>query len=830
MRDSLVERFQSELSDRYSFEREIGRGGMAVVFLARDHKHERQVAVKVLNPEFTTALGTERFLREVRITAQLQHPHILTLIDSGTTAGLCYFVMPYVEGESLRDKLVWTRQLPVVDAVRIAREIASALAYAHGRGIVHRDIKPENVLLGSGQAIVADFGVARAMDGAVSSNLTVGGIAIGTPAYMSPEQAAGRLDVDGRADVYGLGCVLYEMLAGRPPFTGPTAVDVIRQQLETRPAPLETLRPGLSPSLLRIVEKSLEKDPLRRYPGAEEMHDDLRLELAGEVLQHRTPNSPHTPVQPGEMPAPGSWFGGSSEVVLRRPRRWVAAGAAVAAALLAVLFWAPHRANSRAILASPFSASIAAMPLDHYGSDSEGAMLSEGLTEEIISRLSMIKGLKVISRTSVVALKQRKLTVPELARELKVRHVLEGSLQRSGSRIRVTLQLVDAKNDAHVWSNSYDRDLTDVLALREEIAEKVAEAIAGNVPGAGVVVAAGKDTSPSAKSELCTVYDSFYKGRYWMDRPSPQGLKAAAQAFQSAIDEDANYAPAYVGLSDVLRSEVQFGYREGVDPWADLGQSVALANKAIDLDAKLPQAYFARAAAGLFAWGSPEEVLEDVQRGLALQPNSGELVALHSLALARAGRDAESLRRLGTGLELNPFCPFFRSLVYSTTMLGVRQPEEALQMARKAKELEGDFPLPRLLEALALVTMGRNEECLKLDLSLFPEARAMCLHRLGRVSEAEAIVTPLEAGYRAGRFTSTLQPAYVATYHAVVGDVPGTVEWLTRSFALTPTGVDFRILKSALYDKVRSDPRFTEALEKLQRETRARLFGRVVKA
>jgi eukaryotic-like serine/threonine-protein kinase len=235
---TLLERVQTSLADRYRIEREIGVGGMATVYLAEDLKHHRRVAIKVLNPDLAASLGAERFLREIETTANLRHPHILPLYDSGEAGTLLFYVMPLVEGESLRDRLAREKQLPVVDALRIAHEVADALSYAHARGVIHRDIKPENILIEGGHAVVADFGIARAVRDAGASSLTGTGSSIGTPAYMSPEQAAGEQNVDGRSDQYALACVVFEMLAGQPPFTGPTAASVVHQHMIAEAPPI----------------------------------------------------------------------------------------------------------------------------------------------------------------------------------------------------------------------------------------------------------------------------------------------------------------------------------------------------------------------------------------------------------------------------------------------------------------------------------------------------------------------------------------------------------------------------------------------------------------
>ena len=292
---NLFARLQAALADRYAIERELGRGGMATVYLARDRKHDRPVAVKVLRPELAAALGPERFLREIKLAARLTHPHILPLHDSGEADGFLFYVMPYVEGESLRDRLTRERQLPVEDAVQIARDVADALSFAHSHAVIHRDIKPENILFEAGHAVVSDFGIARAINAAGSDRLTETGLAVGTPSYMSPEQAAGSRELDGRSDLYSLACVMYEMLAGEPPFTGPTVESVVRQHLTAGAPPVTTVRPGTPPGVALALERALAKTPADRHSTAAAFAEALAA-----------PGREATPAPAGAVPrAPG---------------------------------------------------------------------------------------------------------------------------------------------------------------------------------------------------------------------------------------------------------------------------------------------------------------------------------------------------------------------------------------------------------------------------------------------------------------------------------------------------------------------------------------------
>src|SRR5262245_32206855 len=363
-------RLREGLAGRYEIEREIGRGGMATVYRARDTHHDRPVALKVLHAELAESLGAERFQREIRVAAGLQHPHILSVHDSGTTDGYLWFAMPFVEGESLRDRLTRERQIAIADAVRITREVALALDYAHRKGVIHRDIKPENILLIDGQAIVADFGIARALGGA-SENLTSTGTIIGTPAYMSPEQASGDKTIDGRSDIYSLGCVLYEMLAGEPPPSAPSTQALIARVMTETPRPLHTVRSTVSRQLAGAVEQAMAKSPADRPATAA---DFARLLESTATL-------------PATTQAPAR----------HRLSRWQSIGIAVA--VLAAAGVAFGTAWTRRHPADPAERKIAVLPFENAGS-TDDEYFADGMTDEVRSRLSAIRGLRVIARAS----------------------------------------------------------------------------------------------------------------------------------------------------------------------------------------------------------------------------------------------------------------------------------------------------------------------------------------------------------------------------------------------------------------------------------------------
>ncbi len=398
------------LADRYTVERELGRGGMATVYLALEKKHGRQVAIKVLRAEITAALGTERFLREIGIAAQLSHPHIVPLIDSGEAGGLLYYVQPHVPGGSLRERLLENRPLPVKDALRIAQEVGAGLDFAHRKGFVHRDVKPENILFADGHAVLADFGVARACCAEESSDgdhVTEVGIAIGTPEYMSPEQASGESDLGTASDVYSLACVVYEMLAGEPPFSGGSPRAVMARHVTETPRSIRGLRPEVPVAVEQALARALEKDPEQRFTSAAEF---------------------------------------------------------VAALLATGPTAGPTPAATR---------SIAVLPFVNASPEAENEYLSDGITDELIDALAKISGLRVSSRTSVFALKGKPLDVRAVGALLGVSVVLEGSLRKAGDRLRITAQLTSTDDGRLLWSQRYDRKLVDVFAIQDEIAATI---------------------------------------------------------------------------------------------------------------------------------------------------------------------------------------------------------------------------------------------------------------------------------------------------------------------------------------------------------------------
>jgi eukaryotic-like serine/threonine-protein kinase len=451
MRDQL-DRLQSALADRYSIERQLGSGGMATVYLAKDLRHDRSVAVKVLRPELTAALGAERFLREVQITARLQHPHILTLIDSGAQDNILYYVMPYVEGESLRDHLNRERQLPIEEAIQITREVADGLSYAHAHRVVHRDIKPENILLSGGHAIVADFGIARAISAAGIGNLTETGLSVGTPAYMSPEQATGSKQLDGRTDVYSLACVLYEMLTGDPPFTGKTGQAIIARALVDPPPRLRTVRPTVSATVEQAVTKALSKVPADRFSSASQFAEALTATTA---------------------------VRGSDLGPRRRLRNAVAVtlvSLLVVSAGLAAFSYSRRARRSAGVSGrnpSLVPQRIAVLYFQDLSNTHDLGYLADGLTDALIDTLGRVRLLGVISKDGVNRYRDPGIPRDSIARALGVGALVEGRLERVAAGVRITVWVVDGATGVESSRQSFEGSPADVFSLRGRLADEV---------------------------------------------------------------------------------------------------------------------------------------------------------------------------------------------------------------------------------------------------------------------------------------------------------------------------------------------------------------------
>jgi len=601
---------------------------MATVYLAEDLKHHRQVAIKVLAPELAAALGPDRFLREIEVSARLSHPHILPLYDSGEAAGFLYYVMPFVDGESLRDRLTRERQLPLDDALQITREVADALSYAHSHSVVHRDIKPENILLESGHAVVADFGIARAISTARGEHLTATGVAIGTPAYMSPEQVDGSSDIDGRSDLYSLGCVLYEMLAGQPPFTGPTVDSVVRQQQAAEPPDITVIRPAVPAWVATALTRALAKTPADRFTSIARFAEALAGRGAGAT--------PHGTELPIEHPSP-RWrllaLSGLSVVVVITGALLVRRGG---------LGGAPAQAEH-----AYQRSAIAVLPFQNLNAEGPYAYFAGGLHGELLTQLSNVAALTVISRTSVMGYADRSTPLRQIAAELGVGSLVEGSVQVVGARLRVNVQLIDAMSDAPLWAERYDRTLDDAFAIQSDVAKQIVAAVGAAVSH---TEQEGLSAAPTANAEA---YRLYVQGRDYSYRPGyvRQNLEIAQQLFERALGLDPGFALAHVELSEVHGRTYWFRYDPSTERAARQREE---AEAALRLAPSLPQAHVAMGMAHYQGQRDYRRAMDEFAIALKGLPNDAQLWANIGYAQRRLGDWTKAFAAFERATQLDP--------------------------------------------------------------------------------------------------------------------------------------------------------------------------------
>ncbi|MDQ2669908.1 MAG: protein kinase [Gemmatimonadota bacterium] len=712
------------LANRYVLERELGRGGMATVHLARDLKHDRPVALKVMHAELSATLGPDRFLREVRLCARLQHPHILPVLDSGEDAGRLWYTMPFVEGESLRSRMDRERELPLTDALRIAREVADALHGAHEHGIVHRDIKPENILLSGGHALVADFGIARALGAAeeAGGRLTETGITLGTPMYMSPEQASGDRALDARTDIYSLGCVLYEMLAGEPPFTGPTAQAILAKRV-LEPPPSVTARREVSSDVDAVVHTALARSPGDRYQTAAAFATALDGLAAG------ARSAPH-----GAVPA-------------RRSAAWAALLMVVPVALLAAWLFTRRGGGT----AEARVASAAVLPFVDLSPGGDQEYFSDGLTEELITSLSQLEDLRVAARTSSFQFKGQQPDVREVGRQLNVGAVLEGSVRKSGDQLRVVAQLVDAENGYQLWSNTYDRELTDVFAVQEEIARAIVEALR-------VELGMSEDTALAAPpTRNMEAYDLYLRGRFALNQRSAASVPEAVRYLEAVVGRDSGFTRAWAALADAYILMVTYA---GADPETTWPRARTAAAKAISLDSTLAEAHTSLAYGTMlyeWQWDAAEA---GFRRAIAANPNYATAHHWYADFLAGRGRLDESLREMQLALTLDPLSRIIGAeLAWIHYLRGDN--DRAMEQIRSTLALDPNYPQAGLIEGLILTQLGDYEEAIRAlqrsillggDYEPTNATLAVAYAHTGRSSSADSIITDLDRRTSEGRF------------------------------------------------------------------------------
>jgi serine/threonine-protein kinase len=780
MSDELT-RVSTALADRYAIERELGAGGMATVYLARDLKHQRQVAIKVMRPEIAATMGSERFLQEIQIASRLQHPHVLMLIDSGEADGFLYYVMPYVEGESLAERLAREKQLPLKEAVRLTREIASALSSAHERGLIHRDIKPDNIMLSGGHAVVMDFGIGRAISAVGDARITETGFALGTPAYMSPEQAAGDPDVDVRADVYSLGCVLYEMLAGEPPYTGATPQAIVAKSLSAPVPSVRHIRQSVSPAVEAVLSQALAKVPADRFTTAAEFASTLEQAVT----------------DPGSLRIPA-----------QRPARsrWRVAGMGLAlATMVAVVFAGGFWLTSRSSPAIRVDR-LAVLPLVVMGDSVEDYLVS-GIHDALITELAKLGSVAVIARTSMLRYAGSSKTVREIGDELSVDAIVEGSISKSVDGLRLSVNLIEAETEVQRWGESYGVELGNALALQRRIAQTIGQEISG-AEAAGPAVLAIEAADPA-------VTETYLKGRFLLLRGTPGDLSSAREQLERTIALDPGFAPAYAQLAIIYNNLAFLGE---TPPPVAFDRAKTAAREALALDDGLADAHVQLAfalATQDWDWAAADR---EYQRAIELNPNLFEAHMLYGFHLALLGRHDEARAAAQRARELDPVQPATIANQAMVAFLG-RRYDDAIAWAREVIDLEPNFILAYDHLAQAHEQQGEYAEAIaavQRAREIFDgDARRSAIlgriyARAGRTEEARAVLDDLLA--REGR--GYVPPIALSWVYLGLGEKARALDWLEATFRAREGDV-VMINTNPVYDPLRSEPRFQGLLRRM---------------
>ncbi|UCD24628.1 MAG: protein kinase [Gemmatimonadota bacterium] len=743
-------RVTTALADRYRVESEIGRGGMATVYRARDIKHEREVAIKVLNPELSrSGYHPERFLREIRLVAGLTHPHILPLHDSGERDGLLFFVMPLVDGDSLRTRLRARGQLDIDEALWIGRVVAAALDYAHRKDVLHRDIKPENILFQEGQPLVADFGVGRAISDCCDEFTEVG-FAVGTPEYMSPEQATAEESIDGRSDQYALACMLYEMLVGHPPFTGSTIQETIAQHVSHEAQPLRSIRPDVPSAIGEAIAKALAKDPVDRFATAAAFGEAIEPPSKSLRLQREPAAS--------QLPRDGT---------------------------------------------------IAVIPFVNSSNESETQYLSDGITDELIYTLAKVKGLQVVSRTSVFALKDQLDDIRHIGSMLGVSTVLEGTVQQAGDRIRITARLTNVADGRTVWSERYDREMSDVFAIQDEISRTIVDTLRRTL-----FLTIGYST-PARYSRNVKAYNLYLKGRFHWNRRTREDIAEGIRYFKQAIEEDPSYALAYSGLADSYA--IQTDYR-GIPTAEGMEQAKAEARRALQLDESLAEAHTSLGwVTFIYDWDLAAADTE-FRRAIELNPGYATAHQWYAWLLMALDRRDEALSEGRAAMDSDPVSVSVRRTMgwlnhyAGHANAAVQHLERAVEMDPTASENHRVLGIAYERAGMYDDAKASLEEAIVLSTnSAYAVAALGHVHAVsGEKREAERLLAELEARAK----TDYVSPVAFVTLHIGLGNTDMALDWLHKAHE-ERRGWLVYLKVEPLLDPLRDEPRFHSLLERM---------------
>jgi TolB-like protein/Tfp pilus assembly protein PilF/predicted Ser/Thr protein kinase len=792
---------------RYEILSQLGAGGMGEVYLAQDAELDRKVAIKVL-PESLVAdeQARQRLVREARAAAKLDNPNICSIYEVGEEDGRSFIVMQYLEGETL-DVRIKRKPLDLSETLSIAIQVADALAEAHAHAIIHRDIKPSNIIITRrGQAKVMDFGLARSIgplesEGETQTMLTAPGTILGTLPYMSPEQVRGE-QTDARSDVFSFGTMLYEFTSGRQPFVSESAAATASAILTHEPLPLARFAPEVPDELQRIVRKCLEKDREQRYQSARDLAIDLEnIRRQLESARAQLLSADRSPSVSG---APG--VSAAAKPAMPLFSRRVVITAALVALVGAGLIYLVLFRRMQVALVLPIK-SLAVLPLENLSGDPAQEYFADGMTEELTTALAKIGALRVISRTSAMQYKGAHKSLPDIARELNVDGVVEGSVRRSGERVNVTVQLIRAATDQHMWAESYDHPLTDILVLQSKVAREIANQVRIELTAPETArLASTAKVNPEA-------HDAYLRGRFYWNKDAREDLERAREYFQQALDKDPRYAPAYAGLADYYSVLPFYTNARPDDVFPKAKEAVA---KALEFDSSLAEAHGTRAYILTYYDRDWVAAQREFQEALVLNPNDATAHHRYSRYLSSLGRVEEALGEIERARLLDPNDTVINANV-GLIYYFARQYDRAIEQLQKVLHDHPDFPTAHWGLGLAYEQKGNYDQALpelqKAAERRGPNSLASLGHiygLIGREKEAREILNELST--RAGQ--ENISAYQLALVHIGLGETDPALEALQRADREHSTLLNY-VKMDPRFDRLRGNPQFQDLLRRM---------------